>query len=133
MSRSTLAAVAAAGALGALARHLLGGWLTALLPGPFPAATLIINLLGTLLLGFVTGYGIERGRLPEAWRVPVSVGFLGSFTTFSTWAVDTVLLFEAGHRTPAVANVALSLALGPVAAWAGRTAGVRYRPAQPGQ
>jgi len=125
MSRLPVAGVAAAGALGALARYWLGEWLTALVPADFPLATLIINLSGSALLGFVAGYGVERGRLPEAWRVPLAVGFVGSFTTFSTWAVDTVALLAAGRRSLAVANVGLSLALGFAAVWAGCAAGTR--------
>lgn len=115
------AAVALAGALGALARHGLGYWLTARLPADFPLSTLLINLIGSILLGFLTGFGIERGRLPEAWRVPLTVGFIGSFTTFSTWSVDTVLLLDAGHGVLAVLNVALSLCLGLSAVWVGHT------------
>ncbi|MEW8978394.1 MAG: fluoride efflux transporter CrcB [Symbiobacterium sp.] len=123
MNRGPVIGVAAGGALGALARHGLGQWLTALLPSAFPVATLVINLLGSALLGFVVGYGIERGRLPEAWRVPLTTGFIGAFTTFSTWSVDTVLLLEAGRWLPAAANVAFSLALGLVAVWAGHRLG----------
>lgn len=104
--------MALAGALGALARLGLGNWLTARLPSDFPLSTLLINLIGSMLLGFVTGFGVERGRLPEAWRLPLTVGFIGSFTTFSTWSVDTVLLLDAGDWVLALLNVALSLALG---------------------
>lgn len=129
MSRLSVVGVAAAGALGALARYVLGNWLATRLPSAFPLPTLIINLLGSMLLGFVVGYGIERGRLPEQWRLPVTAGFVGSFTTFSTWSVETVVLLEAGRWGLAAVNVGLSPALGLSAVWAGhrlaRTAGRR--------
>ncbi|WP_043713161.1 fluoride efflux transporter CrcB [Symbiobacterium thermophilum] len=127
MNRLAVAGVAAGGALGAWARHGLGSWLTALLPSTFPLPTLMINVLGALLLGFVAGYGIERGRLPEAWRLPVTVGFIGSFTTFSTWSVDTVLLLDAGRWPLALANVGISLAVGLAAVWVGRRLAFRWR------
>jgi len=120
--------VAAGGALGALARHGLSQWLTAFLPPSFPLPTLIINVLGSAVLGLVAGYGIERGRLPEAWRLPVTTGFIGAFTTFSTWSVETVLLLETGRWLLAAANVGLSLALGLSAVWAGYRVALRWRP-----
>ncbi|MFZ5826387.1 MAG: fluoride efflux transporter CrcB [Bacillota bacterium] len=113
--------VALAGAVGALSRHLLGLWIIALLPSPFPLHTLLINLTGSLLLGFVAGFGIERGHLPEPWRLPVTVGLIGSYTTFSTWSVETVLLLETGRWGLALLNVAASLALGLAAVWLGHT------------
>lgn len=113
------AAVALAGALGALARYAMGNWLTAHLPTDFPLATLLINLAGSLLLGFVTGFGVEQGHLPEAWRVPVTAGFIGAFTTFSTWTVDTILLLDAGRLGLAGFNAAVSLVLGLGAVAAG--------------
>lgn len=113
--------VALAGAVGALTRHLLGLWITALLPTEFPLATLLINLTGSMLLGFVAGFGIERGHLPEPWRLPVTVGLIGSYTTFSTWSVETVLLLDAGRWGLALLNVAASLALGLTAVWVGHT------------
>ncbi|MFZ5816875.1 MAG: fluoride efflux transporter CrcB [Bacillota bacterium] len=117
-----------AGAAGALSRHLLGMAMAAWLPSDFPLGTLLVNLTGSLLLGFAGGYGIERGHLPEAWRLPVTAGFLGSYTTFSTWSVETVLLLEAGRRGLAFLNVTASLVLGLAAVWAGYTLALRTDP-----
>jgi CrcB protein len=123
--------VGLAGAVGALSRHLLGLFLSALLPIDFPLATLLINLTGSMLLGFVSGYGVERGHLPEPWRLPVTVGFIGSYTTFSTWAVDTVLLLESGRVVAALLNVGASLVLGLGAVWAGYA--LAHRTPSPGK
>lgn len=113
------------GAAGALTRYLLGLWLSPLLPAGFPLTTLLINVTGSLLLGFLTAWGIERARLPEPWRQPITVGFIGSYTTFSTWTVDTVALLEAGHSIAAFTNVAVSLLLGLLAAALGYRLGQR--------
>lgn len=126
MSRLPVARVAAAGAMGALARLGLGNWLAGLVPWVFPLPTLVINLLGSMLLGFVAGYGLERGRMPEHWRLPVTAGFIGSFTTFSTWSVETVVLLESGHWDLAAANAGLSLAMGLSAVWAGHRLAHRW-------
>ncbi len=112
-------AIGLAGALGALSRYSLGIWIAALMPVEFPIGTLVANLTGAFLLGVVATYGIERGRMPAAWHLPVTVGFLGSYTTFSTWTVETVLLMEAGEWAWAGLNVVGSLSLGLLAVWLG--------------
>lgn len=111
--------VGLAGAAGALSRYLLGLLATAAWPSPMPWGTLLINLTGSFLLGALTGLGVHRGKIPVAWRAPLTTGFVGAYTTFSTWAVDTVHLAEAGHLAYAGANVLLSLALGVPLAWLG--------------
>lgn len=126
-------AVGLAGAVGALSRHLLGLWLSALVPADFPLATLLINLTGSMLLGFVAGFGVERGHLPEPWRLPITVGLIGSYTTFSTWSVDTVLLLEAGRWLAATLNVGASLVLGLAAVWAGYELAHRSPAPRPGR
>lgn len=113
-------AIGVAGAAGALLRHMVAAGLASRWASDFPLGTLLVNVSGSFLLGFIVGMGLERGRLPKTWRVPVTVGFIGSYTTFSTWSVDTVLLMEAGRWWLAVLNVTLSLTLGFAATWAGR-------------
>lgn len=95
--------VAAAGGLGAAARFMLDGALTARLPRTLPTATLVVNVLGSFLLGAVTGWaaaGAVRGVL--------GVGFLGGFTTFSTASVEVVRLMRA-RRPAAAAGLALAM------------------------
>ena len=110
--------VAVAGALGALARYGLG-----ILLGPqaFPVATLTVNAVGSLALGFVTAMVVARGGAASPAVVALSVGFLGAFTTFSTFCVEALELLQSGHGGAAVIYVAGSVALGLSAAFLGYT------------
>lgn len=83
--------IAAMGALGAVSRHLCGQWVKANVDLDFPLATLLINALGSLLLGLLAGLA-SSGLVPEHLRGPLAIGLLGSFTTFSTFSVETLTL-----------------------------------------
>jgi fluoride exporter len=103
--------IAAGGVLGALSRYLLGSWVaTAAGPG-FPWGTLLINVCGSILLGFLLRSFPTWGTSPDA-RAFLTVGFCGSFTTFSTFTVETVLLAQSGAYALAAAYALGSLALG---------------------
>ncbi|MGA1835357.1 CrcB family protein [Herbiconiux sp. 11R-BC] len=93
-------AVALAGGAGAVCRLLLGAGTKALFPGWYPVGTLIINVSGSLLLGFATGLALAH-VLPAEWRAVVGTGFLGGYTTFSTASADVVQLARDGHRLAA--------------------------------
>ena len=114
-----LLAVAAAGALGALARYGLSGAAQRWFPVGFPGGTLVVNLLGCFLLGLLATLGLERLTLSPTTRLAVLVGFLGSFTTFSTFGYETLALLREGDPARAGLNVALSVGLGLLACWAG--------------
>ncbi len=101
------AGVAALGAVGALARYGLDLVVTRRAGPGFPWGTLAVNALGSFLAGLVAGWAPS-----ETWRVLLAVGALASFTTFSTWTLETRELAVHGRRGAAAANVALSLALG---------------------
>jgi len=103
-----VALVGAAGALGALARFWVG---SAIGVRSFPWATLGINVLGCFLLGAVLG-GPGSGRWSATATTAVAVGFLGAFTTFSTFAFEATALVRADRAATALAYVASSLALG---------------------
>src|SRR5690606_2503569 len=106
-------AVAVGGALGALARYGVNGLLFPLFGHKFPLATLVINVVGSLLMGVCYVLIIERGLLNPEWRNFLMAGVLGAFTTFSAFPLDAAALSQHGHRLLAsgyvLASVALSL------------------------
>jgi CrcB protein len=107
--------VGAFGALGAVSRYGVGHVMG---PREFPFATLLVNVVGCFALGMVVAFAEDRWTATQV--AAAGAGFLGAFTTFSTFAVDTVLLADRGRAALAVANVVLSVGLGLVAAFAGR-------------
>jgi CrcB protein len=119
MSAGLWVAVAAVAGTGAVARFTLDSVIDNATKGDFPLGTLAINLIGSFLLGLLTGLGVTGTTLLIA-----GTALLGSFTTFSTWMLDTFLLAEEGRVRPAVVNVAISLLLGFGAALLGRTVGL---------
>ena len=82
---------------GASARYFLSGSIAKLLPSSFPYGTLIINITGSLLLGFFIASTSERVLLDPRWRLLIAIGFCGSYTTFSSYAFETFALVEQGQ------------------------------------
>lgn len=119
----TIIGVAVAGALGALARYGLGGLMSQRLPTVFPWDTLVINVSGSFVLGFLFVLLTERWNVPPTLRTAITIGFLGAYTTFSTFSLETVRLLEDGSYGLAMLNVGTSLILGLAAAWLGLTIG----------
>lgn len=116
-----LAAVAAGGVLGACARYELSLAVTSR-PGSFPLATFVINVSGSLVLGALLALIIERWRPSEYVRPFAATGFLGAYTTWSTFMVDTDNLVRAGHAAVAAGYVGASLAAGLAAVYLGMMA-----------
>ena len=114
-----LTAVAVGGAAGACARFLLTLGATAWLGHGFPWGTLAVNVIGSFVLAVVFVVAVERGGMPAAWRAGVMVGFLGAFTTFSTFSVDSLALLDSGQAARAAANVLANVGVCLLAAWAG--------------
>lgn len=114
----TLLGVALAGACGATARFGLERSLTRRFGHAFPWGTLAVNVTGSLALGFLTGLGIYRG-LGSTSRIIVGTGFLGGYTTFSTYAVETLRLWEDYTHRRAAAYALASMAVGVSAAGLG--------------
>ena len=114
--------VAVAGAAGALARYGIG---VAVGPRTFPWATLGINIVGAFALGVVLTVTTERGTSPLV-SIPLAVGFLGAFTTWSTFSWETFALLRTGQEGRAFAYVAASLALSLLVTWAGYRLGQRF-------
>jgi CrcB protein len=118
VSSAGWAAFVIAGAIGALLRYLVDGLIGDRADSVLPWGILAVNVTGSFVLGVVTGLALHHG-LGRTPRIVIGTGFCGAFTTFSTFAYETVRLMESGPRREALANVALSLALGLAAAAAG--------------
>lgn len=111
--------VALGGAVGAIGRYLVSTWAVDRWGTTFPYGTLIVNVGGSLLLGLVAGLAARGDGVSENVRLLVGVGFCGAFTTFSTFAVETVAMAERGSVSGALLNAGLSNAICLVAALVG--------------
>ncbi len=118
MMNQTLA-ISIGAILGANARYWIGLWAKELFATSFPLGTFIVNVLGSLLLGFLVALSLKRGDLSQTTLLLLGTGFMGSFTTFSTFSVETVLLITSGNWQLALFNVAGSIALGLGGVWLG--------------
>jgi len=118
MSAGVWIGVAALGAFGSIARFLLDGLLAARLGGGFPVGTLFVNLSGALLLGLLSGLALSGNAL-----VLAGTATLGSYTTFSTWMLESHRLTEDADARGAIVNILGSLALGLGAAALGHAIG----------
>ena len=107
------------GALGTLTRYGLQGLVQERTGPSFPAGTLVVNLLGCFLLGGVAEYALTHLSVPPEWRVGITVGFLGAFTTFSSFTYEAVRLMQDGEWARAGTYVLASVAGGLVAIVAG--------------
>ena len=115
-------AVAAGGACGALLRMWVAQGVYGLLGRGFPFGTLVVNVAGSLAMGVVYVVFFERYAIAPEWRAALVVGFLGAFTTFSTFSMDTLALLEQGEHARAGANVVLSVVACLAACWLGMAA-----------
>ena len=121
-----LIAVAAGGACGALLRFWVTQGMHALLGRGFPFGTLTVNVAGSLAMGVVYVAFFERHDIAPEWRAALVIGFLGAFTTFSTFSIDTLLLIEQGNHLKAGANIALNVALCLAGCWLGMIAARQF-------
>ena len=113
--------VALGGAIGASARHLANGLMMRLAGPSFPWGTMTVNILGSFIMGVAIALFARYVHATNELRLLVATGFLGGFTTFSAFSLDTVLLFERGAVTTAVAYTVFSVALSIGALFAGLT------------
>jgi CrcB protein len=105
--------------LGANLRYALGTWIVDRLGSGFPFHTLLINVSGSLAIGVLLSLLTERYVLDPAWRLLLVVGFLGGYTTFSTYTFEALALAEAGEWLPAGWYILGSNGLGLVAVYGG--------------
>lgn len=121
----TLIAIGLGGSAGALTRFWLGNALYALLGRSFPIGTLVINVSGSFLMGFLSELMLVRFPVPVEYRAAILVGFLGAYTTFSTFALESYALMEEGSFLKSALNMMLSVALCVGAVWVGIILGRR--------
>ena len=114
-----LFAIAGGGAIGALMRFWISNSIYAMYGRDFPYGTLIVNVVGSFLMGVLFVLLNERFSLDPAWRAALLIGLLGAFTTFSTFSMETLNLFLAGEISKAAMNIILSVVMCIVATWLG--------------
>jgi CrcB protein len=107
-----------AAAVGAPLRYVVDGVLSDRAAADFPWGTFVINVTGSFALGLLTGLALYHG-FPKTWRVILGTGFLGAYTTFSTFSFETVRLLEDGEIGPALRNAVGTLVVGAAAAGVG--------------
>lgn len=100
------------GLLGVFARYFLSLGINKLLPSAFPFGTFIINILGSFIIGIIFVAGVEKTHISPLIRLGIMVGFLGGFTTFSSYSLESTLLLERGKIMVALCYFILSPALG---------------------
>lgn len=112
-------AVAAGGALGSCLRFLVSYWVVAQSPRHFYLATLAVNLVGCLAIGFLATWFLARTDLPLALRTGILTGVLGGLTTFSSFSLEVLRLLEQGRWGMALGYLLTSVVGGLLAAWLG--------------
>ena len=113
----TLTAIALGGALGSVARHGMTVYFDDLLGRDFPYGIFIANIVGSAAIGVLFVLNLERGLLSEVWRSLLMVGFLGAFTTFSTFSLQTIGLLQEGRLFAATIYTIGSVLLSVTAAY----------------
>ena len=107
--------IAFGSAVGGVTRYLLGGFIQRVAGGPFPLGTLIINVSGSFLLGFLLRYALGSTAISPELRAMLTIGFCGGYTTFSTFSYDAVRLMEDGSYARFAAYVGASVLLSLIA------------------
>jgi fluoride exporter len=115
--------IAVGGSLGAIARYWVGSAVASRLGTRFPYGTFVINMSACVILGFTITYLGKRAELNPAWRYLIPTGFVGAYSTFSTYEWETLSSIRAGAFSLAALYAIGSLLLGLVAAWAGAVLG----------
>ncbi len=107
------------GGLGAALRHGVNVWTARLFGTGFPYGTLTVNIVGCLAMGLIAGYFALKGDASQHWRLFLTTGILGGFTTFSAFSLDVALLYERGEVTLAAVYVLASVLVSLAGVFAG--------------
>jgi len=111
--------IAAGGAIGAVLRFLLANGVHSFMSRDFPYGTLMVNVIGSFLMGISYVMLIERLNLSPEWRAFIIVGLLGAFTTFTTFSIETLVLIQNSELSIAMLNVFLSVVFRVLGSWIG--------------
>jgi CrcB protein len=111
--------IALGGALGSLARYGVALWVQQRVGGAFPSGTFLVNVSGCLIMGVVMTLLTEGGAYDPNWRFLVPIGFIGAYTTFSTFELETFRAVEEGGLLIALSNIVFSVIVGFLALWVG--------------
>ena len=111
--------IAVGGALGSIARYWVGSTISGRMGTKFPYGTFVINITACILIGFSVTYLGKRVDLNPAWRFLIPVGFIGAFSTFSTYEWETLSTLRSGAFALAAVYAVGSLILGLASAWLG--------------
>jgi fluoride exporter len=112
-------AVAVGGAVGSVLRYIVGVSVQSRVGTPFPVGTLLINITGSLLLGFVLRFALESAAVSAEARAFLTTGLCGGYTTFSTFSWETAALIDEGAYARAGLYIALSVGIGVLGIFAG--------------
>lgn len=111
------------GFVGAIARFWLGAYIGTKMGTRFPYGTFVINISGSFLIGLILTVLSERAHVSPNWRYLIPIGFIGAYTTFSTFEYETMRTVQDGQFLIASLNITLSVLLGFAAVWLGTVAG----------
>lgn len=112
-------AIAIGGSLGALSRYWVVGVISTLFERTFPFGTLVVNILGSLLIGVLYVLIVEKLDIAAEWHALLMVGFVGAFTTFSTFSLETLVLIQDGRLIAAMTYIISSVVICLLAVMAG--------------
>jgi CrcB protein len=116
-------AVAVGAMLGANLRFIVGNWAVDRFGADYPYGTFIVNVSGAFVIGIVLSFVGERVGINPLWRLFFATGFLGGYTTFSTYAWETLTLVQSGNWVPALMYVLGSNVIGFIGVWLGSVIG----------
>jgi CrcB protein len=115
--------IALGGALGSIARYAVSLWMFERMGTRFPYGTFVINMTGCFIIGMANTILDDHLALSPAWRLAIPIGFVGAYTTFSTFEYETLRAAQHGNASIALLYVGMSVVIGFACVWCGTLAG----------